>query len=205
MPIGFPSVRATSNLNTFIIADSSNSNLYDIALSDKNYTSISALLLDINLAYTTKYPTLGLTFIQGSSGNPQISSLNTTVFPTVINVKQTKLSDMLGFREGVDTMTNQLTIAAATFRLSVDDYLCVYLPQFSSISTNTSSQSPCSFKIPLNTTNGVVYFKENSDVFINVGASHHFNKLDIVIYDKFGFNLNSYGLDYSMSLIFEYY
>lgn len=203
LPVGFPSIRATSNLNTFVIADSSNTTLYTATLSDKNYTTITSLLADINSAYATAYPTLNMTFSVNSSGYVQITSTNTTVFTSTIIIKANNLSKMLGFRTGLDVLTTRNTSAVVAYRLSCDDYCNLYLPQFSSITTN-SNQTMCSFKVPLNTTSGIVYFRENQDTILNVNPSLHFSYLDLVIYDKFGYSLNSYGIDWSFSLMLEY-
>jgi hypothetical protein len=58
--------------------------------------------------------------------------------------------------------------------------------------------------VPLNTTNGVVYFKESADNMLIANPTLRFSLLEVVIYDKYGYSLNSNGFDWSFSLILEY-
>jgi hypothetical protein len=202
MPVNFTSVRETSNLNTIVIADSANVHLYTIILADKNYTNIATLLTDLNAMALSTFPTYNITFSLNSSGFVQITSTNTTIFTGNIIIKPTNLSKLLGFRDGLDVLTTRNTSAVVAYRLSGDDYLNVYLPQFSSISSSTMGM--CSFKVPLNTTNGVVYFKESADNMLIANPTLRFSLLEVVVYDRYGYSLNSNGYDWSFSLILEY-
>ena len=205
MPIAFPSIRANSNLNILTIApDSAFATTYPIVLGDKNYTSITTLIADINAQYTTTYPTYVITMALNSNGNIQISSTNSSIFSGQIYVKPSNLSYLLGFRSGLDTLATRSIVAGAVYRLSLDDYINIYLPNFSTNAVNTNG-TYCSFKVPMNTTNGVIYYRnEVNPPYVNVGANYHFNSMTIIITDKFGYSLSSYGIDYSMSLEFSY-
>jgi hypothetical protein len=205
MPIGFPTIRATSNLHIFTVAsDAAYSTSYTIVLSDKNYTQIATLIADINTAFTSTYPTAALTLALNANGNIQISTTNSALFTSNIYVKPSNLAYLLGYRSAYDVLTTRQTVAAASFRLSLDDYVNIYFPQFSSRAQNTNG-TVCSFKIPLNTVNGVVYYRADTNPpFINVAQNFHFNSITILISDKWGYSLNSYGHDLSLSIELEY-
>jgi hypothetical protein len=158
---------------------------------------------DINYLYTTIFPSLGVVFSVNSTGYVYVSATNATVFPTNIIIQPTNLSKMLGFRSGLDILATRYVESVVPYRLSIDDYANLYFPQFSSTTLN-SNQIPCSFKIPLNTTNNVVYFRDTQDTILNVNPTLRFSYLDFCIYDRLGYSLNSMGLDWSLSLIFEY-
>lgn len=205
LPIGFPSIRANSNLHILTISNTSNfATTYPITLADKNYTNISVLLADINTQFLSTYPTLGITLTLSSNGNVQIASTNSTIFTGSIYVVPSNLAYLLGFRSGLDTNTVRNIVAGAVYMVSIDNYILMYLPQFSSIASTTSGVY-CSFKIPLSATNGVVYFKADSNMpFINVQSNLHFNKIQVCFYDSRGFSLNSYGLHWSATLSLVY-
>jgi hypothetical protein len=201
MPIGFPSIRASSNLHILTIAsDSAYATSYSIVLSDKNYSLIATLIADINAAFTGTYPTYGITVQLASNGNVQIVSTNSSIFPSNIYVKPNFLAYLLGFRAGLNTLTTRNIIAAAAYRLSLDDYVNLYLPQFSSNLLNTNGTN-CSFKIPINATNGVVHYRTDPNpAYVGVSPGFHFNSISLCIYDKFGYSLSSYGQDISLTL-----
>ena len=205
MPIGFPSIRATSNLHIFTVAsDIAYNTSYSIVLSDKNYTQISTLIADINSQFTTTYPTAALTLSLNANGNVQIATTNSALFASNIYVKPSNLAYLLGYRSAYNVLTTRQTVAAASFRLSLDDYVNIYFPQFSSQAQNTNG-TVCSFKIPLNTVNGVVYYRADTNPpFINVAQNFHFGTITILVSDKFGYSLNSWGQDYSFTIELEY-
>ena len=206
MPVAFPSVRQTSNLNLLLLADTINfSSPKAIVLADKNYTSVAALIADINTAFTATWPTLLLTMsLDATTGNIKITSTNATAFPGSIYVKAGNLAYMLGFRSGIDSQGSRSVTASSSYRLSIDDYVNIYLPQFNSNCVNTNNVN-CSFKVPLNTTNGVVYYRNDMNpFFINVASGYHFSEITVLITDRFGYSLNSWGQDVSLTLELEY-
>ena len=207
MPIAFPTIRATSNLHIFTISNTSNLAVtYPVVLENKNYTSITDLLNDLNTAFSDTYPTLGITLsIDSVSGNVKISSSNTTLFLGAIYISQTNLSYLLGFRGLTDLQDARSLTASSQYRLSLDDYINMFLPQFTSNAINSNGCN-CSFKIPLNTVNGVVYYRnDTAPMFINVPYGYHFNSISVLITDKFGYSLNSFGADFSFSVEMEFY
>jgi hypothetical protein len=103
-------------------------------------------------------------------------------------------------------MTTRLTTAISPYQLNIDNYISMYVANVSASSTNANN-TLCSFKIPLNSVNGVIYYNsENSSSpqVINVNPSLIISKLTIVILDRFGFTLHSNNIDYSFTLSLEY-
>ena len=201
MPIGFPSIRASSNLHILTIAsDSAYTNSYSIVLSDKNYINIATLISDINTQFGQTYPSYGITMQLATNGNIQIVSTNSSIFPAFIYVRPSNLAYLLGFRGGLDTLGTRIITAAANYRLSLDDYVNLYLPQFSSNLLNTNGVS-CSFKIPINATAGIVHYRTDPNpAYVSVSPGLHFNSITLCIYDKWGWSLNGYGQDISLTL-----
>ena len=66
----------------------------------------------------------------------------------------------------------------------------------------------CSFKIPLNSSQNVIYFNSENSSFtqdINFNdVNYIINKLDVIITDRYANSINSNGLDYSFSLGIEF-
>jgi hypothetical protein len=208
LPISFPNVRAVSNLNTFSILDISN-NQYNISLPDKNYNSITSLIIDLNTYYTTAYPSVNIVFSQSSTSyytnNLQITSTN-TIFTSGIYINTTSLSYMLGFRNSTNQIGNKFVIAGSIYNLNMDNYLNLYIGGINQTSTNpNNSNNIGSFKIPLNAVNGVVYYSSIGTTYNQIVYTNHsltIQKITCVIYDRYGFSLNSNGLDYSFTLAF---
>jgi hypothetical protein len=74
-------------------------------------------------------------------------------------------------------------------------------------STGYSNQL-ISYKIPLNAVNSMVYYLQELNSFsqcVEITDQHYiFNRLRVVIYDRFGFKITN-GLDYSFSLAVNYH
>ena len=209
IPLGFNNVRANSNLHYISIATTYiggvYSNFYNVYLPDKTYKDINTLLADINTGYALAFPTINIVFSLNASGLVQVSSTSTAIFTNLIYVVSTNLSYLLGFRNNLNTSTTRLTVAAGVYILNIDNYISMYITNVSASSTN-ANQTLCHFKIPLNATNGIVYYNSESasfSQFINVNPSLVIQKLNICIYDRFGFSLHSNNLDYSYSLGLE--
>ena len=76
------------------------------------------------------------------------------------------------------------------------------------LNTTTNSLIACSFKIPLNSSQNVIYFNSENSSFtqdINFNdVNYIINKLDVIITDRYANSINSNGLDYSFSLGIEF-
>jgi hypothetical protein len=210
LPLAFPNVRANSNLNIITLATTFTggvySNFYSMTLPDKVYNDVNVLLSDINARFLTLYPTVNIIFsINSTKGFVQITSTSSAIFTSNIFVVQTNLTYLLGFRNPLNTLSTRLTVAGATYQLNIDNYINMYIPSVQAATTNANN-TLCHFKIPLNATNGIIYYQGDNSSFeqaINLQSSAIIQKLQVCLYDRFGYSINSAGIDYSFSLGFE--
>lgn len=209
LPIGWNNVRASSKLNIIGVAASCDlsgnySNVFSISLADKTYTSVSTLIADINSSFLALYPTINIIF---SLVNGYISvSSTSSIFTTKLYVVPTNLAYVLGFRKLLDVQTTGLTTASCVYNLNVDNYINLYISNISSTHSNNANGVLCHFKIITNAVNGVVYYASENNSYsqsINVNYWIPINNLCVSITDRFGYSINSCGLDYSFTLGFS--
>ena len=110
---------------------------------------------------------------------------------------------MLGFNSNINSMSNNLTIAQIPYKLSIDDYVNLYIANTSNQNINTSKVNS-SFKIPLNAVNQVVFYHEQITTnYVNC-SFNSLSYLDIYIFDRWGYSLCSGGTDYSFTLEIQF-
>lgn len=209
IPITWNNIRLNSKLNTIAIATTYSggvyTNLYSISLADKNYTNIQTLLDDINTTYAILYPSINIVF-SNVNNYIRITSSSTGIFTGNIYVLSTNLSYLLGFRTLLDTMTTRITTASSVYLLNIDNYINMYITNISSSYSRNANGTICHFKIPTNAPNGIVYYLNESNSYkqcIDVSTHIPIDRLNVVLTDRFGYNINSSGCDYSFTLGFE--
>ena len=202
LPVSINNIRSTSNLNTIGIytgLDSSGNKLnhLQVIIPDNYYSTITSLLTEINALFASYYPSYNVVFSQNST-NSNYLQVSSTSFSTIY-VDSTNLSQMLGFNPNLNVIGTNVTSASVVYKLSIDDYICMYIGNTSNTCINTN-KTPCSFKIPLNSVNSVVYYHENSNaIFVNTDFST-VSYFDIYMFDRFGYSLHSGNVDYSFTL-----
>ena len=122
----------------------------------------------------------------------------------------------LQLQNGIDVNTiNSQTITVETVSqtgdLSIDGNLTISNNlDINGTTLNTSSnelninKGLSSFKIPLNSINGVIYYFETSNAIFTNCDFGTISYLDIYIFDKLNYSLNSMGIDYSFTLQIDY-
>lgn len=198
LPVLFPNIRSP-HLNYLLLSNNPDlSNSFRVTLSQNNYTNIDTLLNDLN--NTADAINHNLTFSLTSDGFVNIAT-NTDLY-----VVPTNFSYLLGFRNGLDVYTMGNVTAVYQYQLNVDNYISLYVWNLYSPSNN-ANQSLCSFKIPMNATQGIVYYNSqflSYDQSINIDSNSNINKISVVFYDRFGISINSFGADWSCTLEFEF-
>ena len=202
LPLAINNIRSTSNLNTFSIytgKDASGDllNNLTIILPDGYYSTITSLITEINSLFASNYPSYNIALSQNTT-NSNYLQINSTSFSSIY-VLDTNLTKMLGFSSSLNTISTNVTHANVIYRLSIDDYLNIYIGNTSTNCINTT-KGLCTFKVPLNSNNGVVYYLENStSIFANCDFST-ISYLDIYVFDKMNYSLNSMGVDFSLTI-----
>ena len=206
LPVLWNNIRSTSNLNTIGIysgldASGNKLNHYQIIIPDGYYSTISSLLTEINNLFTSNFPSINVVFSQNSTNNNYLQVSSTTFSTIYIDV--TNLSTMLGFNPNINSMSANLTIAQIPYKLSIDDYINLYIANTSNQNINTTNVN-CSFKIPLNAINGVIYYHEQITTnYVNC-SFNTLSYLDCYVYDRYGYSLNAMGTDFSFTLEIQF-
>ena len=210
-PVGFCNVR-TGSCDTlkFIF----NGTTYTVVLPEKNYVTIASLLTDLNNLMGPLIPSgapiLNVNYFQQ---NRLMFNFVGTI-PTTFSVIDTNLSKyILGFRGSYDGFVNVAGFAQtymatnSNWNLNFDNYISLYIPSLGS-SCSMSNQLQ-TFKVPLNTVTNQVYFYQEGSSFrqwVDISDSNFtMSNITVIVYDKFGNNLNPNGLDFSFTLSLEIY
>lgn len=210
-PVGFSNVR-TGSCDTlkYIL----NGTAYTVVLPEKNYTAIGTLLLDLNnqmiMLSPNCAPILNVNYLQP---NRLLFNFMGSV-ATSFSIIDTNLSKyVLGFRGLYDSLPTTVGVSPtynasnSNWNLNYDNYISLYIPSLGS-SCSMSNQLQ-TFKIPLNTVTNQVYFYQEGSSFrqwIDICDSNFtMSNITVIVYDKFGNNLNPNGLDFSFTLSLEIY
>ena len=219
LPIGWCNVRANNGSNSITVSTSTTIgvNEFTISLPDTVYQEIDLLITDINAAFLEAYPATSILFsiIPSGASKGQLIVKSTTYAngSTVLYLRNGVLAnDILGFGKDnlfIDPLFNNspfaIRCASGKYLLNPDSYVNMYIPNISSGDSNVNGV-PSSFKIPVLAINDTVMFSASNltfDSYVLVDNIQVLNKLQIVILDRWGYNINSRGLDYSITFAVE--
>lgn len=123
LPIGFTNVRCGS---TDTLKFTLNGTSYSVVLTEKNYSTITALITDINTACVGKVSNVVITFsVSTSLFNPSrlLITFTGSTATTSFSIIDTNLSKyLLGFRGSSDTLVSSVYSAStANFNLNFDN------------------------------------------------------------------------------------
>ena len=97
--------------------------------------------------------------------------------------------------------------ASSIYNLSPDNYISLHISNLNCASTLVNGKL-CTFKIPISTLySSILFYSDTSkypQTIINKDNNLNIDNLVITLYDRWGFNLSSEGLDYTLSLIVDY-
>ena len=109
---------------------------------------------------------------------------------------------ILGFNGLSESTSNGTLTAPNRYNLNIDNYLNMQILNFGN--NQNVNNINCSFKIPLNCTNGTIYYtfaNTSYEQYIdNTDDNLILDKLNVRIVDRFNSNLNPNGGDFSFSL-----
>lgn len=171
-----------SPLNTFTI-DST-----QFTLPEGNYTSATIITaLNAVVGVNGTFSMVSGRYVFTSSSGSR------TIFVTTGDVMYA-----LGF---TDNPTGTIITATNAYNMSLNTYITMCIRN---IGTSSYEASKTSFKIPVNVTNGVIYFYSDNIEFCQhiqvMDPCMIIDRLVIEIRDRFGNILNNNGIDWSMSI-----
>lgn len=207
LPIGFSNIRKGS---TDTLAFKLNGTIYTVTLTEKYYQTMDSLLTDINTACSGGFggsvPAFALTTSTTKPYRLVVSFTGTSV--TTFQFLDTNLSKyILGYRS-TDPLAVGNVNSSCNYNMSADSYILMYIPSFNSLNANMSGNIS-TFKIPLlGFTNSVFYYFDMAAFVQYVDITDQnlvLSGLQVILYDKWGNNLQPNGLDWSFTLQVEYY
>ena len=209
LPLAFNNVRDNINfftINTRLVVGEAYTRA-TIQLANKYYTDINTLLSDIN----TQLANNNLSAITFQISNNIVSISN----PINYQYYFSSVTKLLGTILGFDSSTLPISAGGATYynstasrvyNLNYDNYISLYLTNIPHNSKSANLLS--SFKIPLNSSGNIIYFNSENISFSQyitiTDQNFVVDKLQIVVYDRFGNNIFN-AFDYSMTLAFSFY
>ena len=204
LPICFPNIRSGNLSNN--LQFSINSVNYSTTITERNYTTISALLTDLNTAIATTLTSSGFTLVL-STGIKNNLIVTITGALTNLTIRNTTLSIILGLNGAT---TSSLTYTSPnSFNINYDLYVLMSFDNIPSV-FSSSGNIRSALKIPLGTNYANInnYFSHRSDndmSLIVYDANFIFQNLQIKFYDRFGYVLSNNNVDYSftISLVYE--
>jgi hypothetical protein len=203
LPICFSNIRSSnlSNNLQFTI----NSVNYSTTITERNYTTIGALLTDLNTAISTTLTSSGFTLVL-STGIKNNLIVTMTGALTNLTIRNTTLSIILGLNGAT---TGSLTYTSAnSFNINYDLYVLMSFDNIPSI-FSSSGNIRSALKIPLGTNYANInnYFSHRSDndmSLIVYDENFIFQNLQIKFYDRFGYLLSNNNVDYSFTISLIY-
>jgi hypothetical protein len=199
LPIGFNNIRSDNYTNILTLTIGTTTKT--LTLTSANYTSCTTLCSDLTSGFASLFsnaPTFSV------SGNQVKITVTTSA---IISITQTTLSKILGFSGSQTTTTSSTSLTATNFyNLAYDSYIGMVftnLPVY-------NQQNNFNFRIQLDGTEGqLVYSNSNTIMTQSCNlASKDFiiSYMTVKFFDRFGFQiLSNNGLDFSFSLVFEFY
>ena len=207
LPINFNNIR--TNFNTVeITVKGVSTTSYNLTIPSAYYTNINDILTVLNNQIKLRLAQQTFTYPQFSlnSNNTITCSVPTSIL-TFSLTPSNVVSQILGFTNANNIIFTSSITSSRIFNLNYDNYLNIYFPNIPH-KTNGFSNQLMSFKIPLNATNGSIYYTAENisfSQFIEITDENFIlNNLKIQVYDQFNNLLNNNGINWSFTLAFQY-
>jgi hypothetical protein len=213
-PIQFYNIRASNGSNSFSVKftyGTLSNYTFSVTIPEAKYTKATTLITALNTAITNALnalsnpptyaspPTLSVSVAPTGKITIWTNATTMTIIPTILT------SNILGFKN-TDVLSSGTIISSNPYNLNIDHYVNLYIDNLNLQSEN-SSGLPSTFKLPLNATQGtVMYFNEGLGFIQERQINDKYlviNRINVIIYDRFGFPINGNGGDYSFSLQFN--
>jgi hypothetical protein len=224
LPVLFNNIRANDNnyysLNYLSFTYQYNTVNYTASFNipEGFYNSVNALTTAINatIAADATLTARNIQVVFSSNNNKIVITSNSTLFrlnnkPNTNDIfKRTAYPFMnliLGFVSDESTTANINLTAPNRYNLNIDNYINFQIMNLPFNSQNLNN-IPSSFKIPVNSVNGVIYYLFNNQSYeqfiTNTDNNLVLDKLTIRITDRFNNYINANGADWSSTFKVEY-
>ena len=211
LPINFNNIRNNFNTIEFTFKGTTTATTsYILTIPSAYYTNISDILTVLNnqIKYhifqtftTDQFPQFSLNSNNTITCSVPVPGLTFSLTPSNV------VSQILGFTNANNLIFTTSITSSRIFNLNYDNYLNIYFPNIPH-KTNGFSNQLMSFKIPLNATNGSIYYTAENisfSQFIEITDENFIlNNLKIQVYDQFNNLLNNNGINWSFTLAFQY-
>jgi len=196
IPVGFYNIRAPYNVFTLNVA--STVSTYTVPPGSYNSTALigalNGLIGSIIGQFQINNGTNTITFV------PAVS-IGTVIIPVI----QRSLAYFLGFTNGQSGTYGQNIIATNSYMINFDTYINVYIENLRA--SSMQPMVPVTFKIPITLGYGSLeYYSENTrfvQKILTYDPNLRIDRLNIIVYDRYGNILNNNGLDWSFTLEIE--
>jgi len=198
LPVGFYNIRSPYNTLTLNVA----SVLTTYVVPPGNYTSsslVNALNGLVGSLVGQFQINLGTNFVTF------VPSVNVGSNTISIPVTQRSLAYFLGFVNGQSGTYGTNILATNSYMINFDTYVNVYIENLRP--SSMQPMVPVTFKIPITVSNGnIEYYFEKSRFTQKIQTFDpdlRIDRLNIIVYDRYGNILNNNGLDWSFTLELE--
>ena len=196
IPVGFYNIRAPYNTLTLNVA----SVITTYTVTPGNY-GVDTLLSCINGLVGS-----GVGQFSKSTSTNRIIFTSAVSSQVILPITQRSLGYFLGFINGQTCTGISQTIAAQnSYMINFDTYINIYIENL-----RTSSMQPMvpvTFKIPMTVANGSIeyYFEKSRFVqkIFTYDPNMRIDRLNIIVYDRYGNIINNNGIDWSFTLEME--
>jgi hypothetical protein len=198
IPIGFYNIRAP--YNTFTLNVASVATTYTVPPGNYTATSLQGALNGLVTSLVGQFQ-----LNTGTNIFTFVPSVNVGTNTIVIPVTQRSLAYFLGFVNGQSGTYNQNIVATNSYMINFDTYVNVYIENLRP--SSMQPMVPVTFKIPITVQNGSIeYYFENTRFTQKIQTYDpdlRIDRLNIVVYDRYGNIINNNGVDWSFTLELE--
>ena len=196
MPIGFYNIRAPYNTLTLNVA----SVLTTYTVPPGNYTS-GTLLSSLNGLVTS-----GVGQFATNPATNRVTFTSAVGSLVIIPVTQRSLAYFLGFTNAQSvTGIGNLVMATNSYMVNFDTYVNVFIENLRA--SSMQPMVPVTFKVPITVANGAIeYYFENTrftQCIETYDPNFRIDRLNIIVYDRFGNIIDNNGIDWSFTLEME--
>ena len=221
LPCLWPNIRSSNGSNTLTVKNGAGT-AYTITLPDRTYKDITTLLTSINSAFTLLGVSVSFglydALLKVIAPSDLPDALNTygniclqSTDPAMTVVSGILATQILGFSGTLDvrnnTYTQKLFCASNPYNLNYDQYVNMVFYTLPTHNIANQNGTSVSFHIPVPASSGTIMYSSSNlafDSYLSNETKMPITQIGVVITDRFGYSINSRGIDWSVCLAMEY-